>query len=122
MTTIVHPDLNALGEKAPNEHRPNGDIRRPTPSTRTVQSQEELKGIDDLNQAFPWMFEERDELDELSALERIFPWLVFGPGRSGARQDTCHPNLNETDTRLASLSPIETHHFAEVMASMGANG
>ncbi len=119
MTTKIRSDLNVLSKEPPNEQSTIFDARRPTESISTAGSREGSNEIADLKQAFPWMFEERTELNEISALERLFPWLAFDSGQPGPLQDTRYPNLNETDTRLASLSPSETHDFAEVMASMG---
>ena len=124
MTALTEPVLNTPSEKLYEEHRSHYDLTtasRPTPAMRSFQSHVERKELDDLNQVFPWILEEREELDELSVLKQLFPWLMFEPGQTESIQNTYYSNLNQTDIRLVSLSPVETHHFAEVMASMGGH-
>ena len=63
-----------------------------------------------------------DEIHELAEIDRYYSEMSAGELLQETEFESHWVKLSALDVKLASFTPEETHHLAELMASMGASG
>ena len=62
-----------------------------------------------------------DEIHELAEIDRYYSEMSAGELLQETEFESHWGKLSALDVKLASFTPEETHHLAELMASMGAS-
>ena len=63
-----------------------------------------------------------DEIHELAEFDRYYSEMSAGELLQETEFESYWGKLSALDVKLAEFTPEETHHLAELMASMGASG